>query len=50
MRIICYQGDWKLSNKADPNGLVSGHAYTITGIEKVSTISQGIQHRMVLVF
>ncbi|XP_060560457.1 calpain-A-like [Ruditapes philippinarum] len=33
------KGDWKLSNKADPNGLVSGHAYTITGIEK-------IQHKM----
>ena len=32
---VYLQGDWKLSNKADPNGLVSGHAYTITGIEKV---------------
>ncbi|XP_052797971.1 calpain-A-like [Mya arenaria] len=33
------KGDWKLSNKAEPNGLLSGHAYTITGIEK-------IQHKM----
>ena len=31
-----HQGDWRLSTKTDPNGLVSGHAYTITGIEKVN--------------
>ncbi|KAK3599373.1 hypothetical protein CHS0354_036379 [Potamilus streckersoni] len=29
------RGDWKFSFKADSNGLVSGHAYTITGIEKI---------------
>jgi hypothetical protein len=25
------KGDWKLSHKAEQNGLVQGHAYTITG-------------------
>ncbi|KAJ8313093.1 hypothetical protein KUTeg_010466, partial [Tegillarca granosa] len=29
------QGDWRSSSKADPNGLVSGHAYTITEIKKI---------------
>ena len=32
---VSFQGDWKLSNKADPNGLVAGHAYTITEVRKV---------------
>ena len=26
------KGDWREANKADLNGLVQGHAYTITGI------------------
>lgn len=34
--IELFQGDWRFSNKADPNGLVSGHAYTITAVRKVS--------------
>ena len=25
------KGDWREANKADLNGLVQGHAYTITG-------------------
>ncbi|XP_067651433.1 calpain-A-like [Haliotis asinina] len=29
------KGDWKSGNMADANGLVSGHAYTITGIRKI---------------
>ncbi|KAK3083695.1 hypothetical protein FSP39_001566 [Pinctada imbricata] len=29
------KGDWKLSTRADPNGLVSGHAYTITEVRKI---------------
>ncbi|CAG2228582.1 CAPNN [Mytilus edulis] len=29
------KGDWRFSNKADPNGLVSGHAYTITAVRKI---------------
>ncbi|XP_071111005.1 calpain-A-like [Haliotis cracherodii] len=29
------KGDWKSGNNADANGLVSGHAYTITGIRKI---------------
>ncbi|XP_021342177.1 calpain-A-like [Mizuhopecten yessoensis] len=29
------KGDWRLSTIADPNGLVSGHAYTITDIRKI---------------
>jgi hypothetical protein len=35
--IICnilFQGDWRFSTRADPNGLVSGHAYTITEVRK----------------
>ena len=33
--IIFFQGDWRFSTRADPNGLVSGHAYTITEVRKV---------------
>lgn len=29
------KGDWRFSTKADPNGLVSGHAYTITEVRKI---------------
>ena len=29
------KGDWRLSHKADQNGLVQGHAYTITGLFRV---------------
>ena len=29
------KGDWKMSHKADSNGLVQGHAYTITGLYRV---------------
>ncbi|GFY57902.1 calpain-A [Trichonephila inaurata madagascariensis] len=28
-------GDWQMANAADPNGLVSGHAYTVTAVAKV---------------
>jgi len=31
------KGDWRSSHKADQNGLVQGHAYTITGLYRVST-------------
>lgn len=30
------KGDWRRSNVADANGLVSGHAYTITGISRIT--------------
>ncbi|KAL5015863.1 hypothetical protein ScPMuIL_005452 [Solemya velum] len=30
------KGNWKMSNKADPNGLVSGHAYTMTAMRKLT--------------
>lgn len=26
------KGDWRQAHKADQNGLVQGHAYTITGL------------------
>ncbi|GFV93507.1 calpain-B [Trichonephila clavipes] len=29
------KGDWQMANAADPNGLVSGHAYTVTAVAKV---------------
>jgi len=29
------KGDWRLSHKAEQNGLVQGHAYTITGLYRV---------------
>lgn len=29
------KGNWKNAHKADKNGLVQGHAYTITGIYRV---------------
>lgn len=29
------QGDWRSSNQADANGLVAGHAYTVTDAVKV---------------
>lgn len=36
--IVCnfsLQGDWQMANAADANGLVSGHAYTVTAVAKV---------------
>lgn len=32
---FCSQGDWQMANAADANGLVSGHAYTVTAVAKV---------------
>ncbi|XP_022337707.1 calpain-B-like [Crassostrea virginica] len=32
------KGNWKLSTKADPNGLVSGHAYTVTEVRKIKHV------------
>ena len=34
--MILFQGDWRNATKADENGLVSGHAYTITNVMRVS--------------
>ena len=33
----CMQGDWRNSLKAEANGLVPGHAYTVTDVTKVSS-------------
>lgn len=33
--LICLQGDWKMSQQADANGLVAGHAYTVTDAVKI---------------
>lgn len=30
-----WQGDWRTSMNAEGNGLVPGHAYTVTGVTKV---------------
>jgi hypothetical protein len=30
------QGDWRKATQAEANGLVSGHAYTITKVMRVS--------------
>ena len=33
------KGDWRQAHSADQNGLVQGHAYTITGLYRVPPIS-----------
>ncbi len=38
------KGDWRLAHKADQNGLVQGHAYTITGLYRVNADKIGRVH------
>jgi calpain len=35
------RGDWRNANKAEKNGLVQGHAYTITGLYRVDVAGRG---------
>ncbi len=35
------RGDWRHANKAEKNGLVQGHAYTITGLYRVDVAGKG---------
>jgi len=35
------QGDWRRAHRAEKNGLVEGHAYTITGLYRVNTNNSG---------
>ena len=43
------KGDWRNSRQADKNGLVQGHAYTITGLFRVNTSGAGKRERVSLV-
>ena len=36
------QGDWRQAMEADANGLVSGHAYTITKVMRVSAATEPV--------
>lgn len=38
------KGDWRMAHKADQNGLVQGHAYTITGLFRVNADGIGRVH------
>lgn len=38
------KGDWRQAHKADHNGLVQGHAYTITGLYRIDTKQYGKVH------
>ncbi|CAM1329411.1 Uncharacterised protein g10003 [Pycnogonum litorale] len=40
------QGDWKTANKPDGNGLVSGHAYTVTSVKTVKRRTQRDRERL----
>ena len=33
--VFIFKGDWRQAHASDINGLVQGHAYTITGIYRV---------------
>ncbi|CAH1801821.1 unnamed protein product [Owenia fusiformis] len=37
------KGDWRSSDHADKNGLVSGHAYTITGVARIKQEGAGFE-------
>ena len=45
------KGDWRHSRHADKNGLVQGHAYTITGLYRVGLGGAGAsrRHRVCLI-
>jgi len=34
---VIFQGEWREATMADANGLVSGHAYTVTKVMRVCT-------------
>ncbi len=40
------KGDWRQAHQADHNGLVQGHAYSVTGIYRVES-ANGTRHNLV---
>ena len=44
-----FQGDWRQAIQADDNGLVSGHAYTITEVLRVSLYLQTLLFLMLMI-